>query len=163
MKNYLLKNKNNPSIWTSWLFVIGIMIVIFNMSGQVAEKSNELSLRVTEVIVEVKETIIPPEDDAFKYFRVRELNNIIRKNAHFFIFCTLGFLLMNAMRRSEITRYYAVITSLSIGVLYAISDEVHQYFVPGRGPQVKDVLIDSGGVIFGILLFILVTRWKKNN
>lgn len=28
---------------------------------------------------------------------------------------------------------------------YAISDEVHQLFVPGRGRQVKDVIIDSAG------------------
>ena len=35
-------------------------------------------------------------------------------------------------------------------MLYAISDEVHQLFVPGRGGQVKDIVIDSAGAIVGI-------------
>ena len=36
--------------------------------------------------------------------------------------------------------------------LYAISDEVHQLFVPGRGAQVKDVFIDIAGAAVGIFL-----------
>ena len=38
------------------------------------------------------------------------------------------------------------------GVLYAVSDEIHQTFVPGRAGQIRDVLIDSCGVLAGILL-----------
>ncbi|WP_431191604.1 VanZ family protein [Peribacillus frigoritolerans] len=39
--------------------------------------------------------------------------------------------------------------AILIYALYAISDEVHQLFVIGRGPQVKDVLIDSAEAIVG--------------
>jgi VanZ family protein len=39
-----------------------------------------------------------------------------------------------------------------ICVLYAISDEIHQSFVPGRGPSIIDVFIDSTGAITGIIL-----------
>ena len=44
-------------------------------------------------------------------------------------------------------------------VLYAISDEVHQYFVPGRAMMATDVLIDSIGAILGCLLFFAVKRY----
>lgn len=39
---------------------------------------------------------------------------------------------------------------LLIGFLYAVSDEIHQYFVPGRAMQARDVLIDTAGVLLGI-------------
>jgi VanZ family protein len=39
---------------------------------------------------------------------------------------------------------------LLIGFLYAVSDEIHQYFVPGRAMQARDVLIDTSGVLLGI-------------
>ncbi len=39
-----------------------------------------------------------------------------------------------------------------IGSVYAVTDELHQYLVPGRSCQVNDMLIDSAGVFFGVLL-----------
>jgi VanZ family protein len=38
------------------------------------------------------------------------------------------------------------------GVLYAVSDEIHQLFVPGRAGQIRDVLIDACGVFVGIII-----------
>lgn len=43
---------------------------------------------------------------------------------------------------------YAMIAS----VLYGLSDEVHQYFVPGRTADVFDFLADALGVVFGVIL-----------
>ena len=48
--------------------------------------------------------------------------------------------------------------AILICVLYAISDGVHQLFVPGRGGQVKDVLIDSAGTISGILVYRMIDK-----
>jgi VanZ family protein len=42
-------------------------------------------------------------------------------------------------------------------VLYGISDEIHQLFVPGRHGRVADVLFDTSGT----LLMILLLRWFK--
>ena len=43
-----------------------------------------------------------------------------------------------------------------------IIDETHQMFVPGRGPQVKDVMIDSAGAFMGVLFVVaVVTIIKK--
>jgi len=65
---------------------------------------------------------------------------------------------MNALRRSGVNGWKFILFSLGICVLYAVSDEVHQLFVPGRGRQVRDVLIDSAGAIVGIGLYRVVSR-----
>jgi len=36
---------------------------------------------------------------------------------------------------------------------YAVSDEFHQYFVPGRGPRWGDVMLDSFGAALGIIIY----------
>ena len=69
---------------------------------------------------------------------------------------------MSLMSTYKIEQIKRISISLLTGVLYAISDEVHQSFVPGRGPSVQDVLIDSLGVIFGILVVIGVIKIYKN-
>ena len=49
-----------------------------------------------------------------------------------------------------------LVMSMIIALIYAISDEVHQIFVPERGPGVKDVLIDFLGSMSAFLSFMLV-------
>jgi VanZ family protein len=43
-------------------------------------------------------------------------------------------------------------------LLYAVSDETHQYFVPNRKGQVKDVLFDACGILLALALIAL---WKR--
>jgi VanZ family protein len=47
---------------------------------------------------------------------------------------------------------------LGIGILFALSDEWHQSFVPGRDPSAGDFLADFLGVLLGYTL----TRWSLN-
>jgi VanZ family protein len=68
---------------------------------------------------------------------------VLRKIAHAAEYAVLGALLLRALR-SELPAFAA-------GVAYAISDEVHQHFVPGRRGAPLDVLIDAVGVGVGIL------------
>lgn len=44
-------------------------------------------------------------------------------------------------------------SAFSLSVAYAISDELHQRHVAGRNGTVEDVLIDSLGVLIGLLVF----------
>lgn len=127
----------------SWAAVILWMALIFYFSQQQATASNELSTGITEVIIQTVEKIAPDMG-----VDLRSFNPIVRKNAHFLIYLVLGALVINALRRSGEHGYRGMVLSVLICALYAISDEVHQIFVDGRGPQVKDVLIDSAGAIF---------------
>ena len=65
---------------------------------------------------------------------------------------TLGRLIAGITKLKEGIR---IIVSLVIGIIYAASDEIHQSFVPGRSPQITDVMIDTMGVLLGILLVML--------
>ena len=53
--------------------------------------------------------------------------------------------------------------SLIIGVLYAISDELHQSFVPGRTATLRDIFYDITGIFLGLLIINLLLKntWIK--
>ena len=73
---------------------------------------------------------------------------VLRKMAHFTEFAALGFLLKGMA--VLIRKKYPV--SLPLGMAAACVDEMIQNVVPGRSPGILDVLIDSCGVLTGILL-----------
>ncbi len=69
---------------------------------------------------------------------------VLRKLAHAGEYAVLGALLARALAEPA---------ALLVGAAYAVSDELHQTFVPGREGALLDVGIDSLGVLVGILLF----------
>ncbi|MFA5535750.1 MAG: VanZ family protein [Bacillota bacterium] len=140
----------------SWLLVIIWMAVIFNFSAKPAVESNEMSTGITEKILEVVEKVVPSmKIDKAKF------NHVIRKNAHFLVYFVLGILVLNGFKNSGLEKFKSLGLALLICVLYAISDEIHQVFVPGRGGQVKDVIIDSVGAIVGMGIYAKFWRVKE--
>ncbi len=84
-------------------------------------------------------------------------HGLVRKLAHFTEFACLGALLtwlLSMYRR-------AAIWALPLGAFVASIDETIQRFVPGRGPRVTDVLIDTTGVAVGIGLLLLGYTVRK--
>ncbi len=65
----------------------------------------------------------------------------ISKVGHVVVFSTLGFLTAHAMDVSGVR--YRVWWTVVLVALYAIFDELHQAFVPGRDPMLTDVGIDT--------------------
>jgi len=151
----VFKYKNSTTIF-SWVVVLLWMLLIFIASAQPATQSNKLSKGVTEIVIETVEKVAPNAD-----LDVSRFNHLIRKNTHFFTYLVLGILVLNAMRRSGARDIRWSVIAFLICVLYAVSDEVHQLFVPGRGGQVKDVLIDSAGAAVGTLMYLGVSRIMK--
>ncbi|MGF7185304.1 VanZ family protein [Desulfitispora alkaliphila] len=140
----------------SWAAVILWMVLIFYLSHQPAPESNELSKGITKGVVNTTERVAPNAE-----FDIRSLNHIIRKNAHFFAYFVLGLLVINALRVSGVNGTRSLILALGICVLYAVSDEVHQLFIPGRSGELRDVLIDSAGASVGIGVYMLVSKRRK--
>lgn len=68
---------------------------------------------------------------------------VLRKLAHAAEFALFGALLLRALGRPWL--------AFALGVAYAVSDELHQHFVPGRVGSPLDVGIDAVGVVLGIL------------
>jgi len=71
------------------------------------------------------------------------------KVAHAVVFAILGYLTTRAFLNSSSRKLAdrAILWSVIACVLYGISDEIHQYFVPGRYTDVSDFLADSVGVV----------------
>jgi VanZ family protein len=71
-------------------------------------------------------------------------DEVLRKCAHVTEYAILGVLLVRAVGRQ--------LPALLIGIAYAAGDEVHQHFVAGRHGSPVDVLIDTVGLVIGIVL-----------
>ncbi len=75
---------------------------------------------------------------------------VLRKLAHAAEYAVLGFLLLRALGRAS--------ASFWLGAGYAVTDEIHQAFVPGRHGSPLDVAIDAAGVAIGIALGLRLRR-----
>ena len=71
-------------------------------------------------------------------------DTVLRKIAHVGEYAVLGALLYRAVRREP--------AAILLGSLYAVTDEVHQSFVTGRHGSPVDWLIDTAGVVLGVVL-----------
>ncbi len=140
----------------SWIVLILWMALIFFFSSQVAEQSEQLSDGITEKIVAVMVKVNPNAKIA-----VEKISFFVRKNAHFLVFLVLGVLTVNALRCSGVGGYRGILAAIAVCVFYAITDEIHQLFVPGRSCQFTDVLIDSAGATVGAFIFGMILKKKK--
>lgn len=74
------------------------------------------------------------------------------KMAHFMAYACLVWLWWRALSPQRQTSWPVLLFALILTVFYAISDEIHQSFVPGRYGALYDVLFDTGGALAMILL-----------
>lgn len=128
---------------------------IFSMSAEPAAVSGERSTEIAEQLLSVVVSDWEQIESHAQIEMLSAMDHVLRKTAHFCIYTVLGALLCLASLGFAASRRLHVLRSLLIGVLYAASDELHQAFVPGRGPAVTDVLLDSSGVLFGIAITML--------
>lgn len=87
------------------------------------------------------------------------------KLIHFIEYAIFGIFLMLAftnMRSVKVVRS-AIVISLIVGICYAGTDEIHQWFVPGRNSSIFDFIADAVGVVIGVILYnrIKSTRSSK--
>ena len=129
---------------------------IFSMSCENAEESSNTSGQTIKVVLSaVPEFEKQPEE--VKKNIIEELQFITRKSAHFIGYMILGILASGLILQYEnINKKYPL--AFLICVIYAISDEIHQLFVPGRAGQVRDVLIDSAGSFLGIIIVMALEK-----
>lgn len=81
--------------------------------------------------------------------------DLVSVAAHFSEYALLAALLWLALRSTPALASRAAALAFGIAVLYAASDELHQSFVPGRHPDVRDLLVDAAGALTALLLL----RW----
>ena len=138
-----------------WALVVLWMVLIFYLSHQVADDSAGLSGDLTEIIIGNIEKITSVDVDSDLF------HHLVRKNAHFFAYFILSVLTLNALKWSGVTGTRWMGMAFLICVLYAVTDEVHQLFIPGRSGELKDIFIDSAGALVGIFVYAGIGRLIK--
>ena len=137
--------------------VILLYALIFQQSGMNAELSGDVTQSFAESIVLIMENTFSvdlPFNDSPE--QIARLNHIVRKSGHFLVYALMGLLVHSLALVWEQRGRGGVLISWLVVILMAAADELHQYFIPGRGAQVSDVLLDAAGAIFGILVLRLI-------
>ena len=138
----------------SFIVLILWMIVIFSFSSADANKSTGTSDKVITTMIEIKDKITNNETpNNEKEIIVKNSSFYIRKIAHITEYLILGFLMFNLLKQYSVTNiYYAI----GLSILYSCTDEFHQLFINGRSGSIRDVLIDSIGILIGTYLYKLL-------
>ena len=130
--------------------------MIFYMSSETATESGERSHSIVAIIIKA----FFPDFETMPETQQTELlasgDHILRKCTHFATYALLGGLVCLSSLGFFASPAAHLCRSLFLSALYAASDEIHQSFVPGRGPALTDVLLDSAGALCGILFILLV-------
>lgn len=138
--------------YIKWAYVLIWALLIFIFSQQTGESSNENNKFVAQLLnligIDIEKLLGSISDF------------VIRKIAHFTEYFILYVFLYRAMIEDmSITKSLAFSI---IGVfLYACTDEIHQAFVPERGPSFRDVMIDTGGGTLAMIITYMCHLQKK--
>ena len=145
----------------SFIVLILWMIVIFSFSSADANKSTSTSDKVITTMIEIKDKITNNETpNNEKEIIVKNSSFYIRKIAHITEYLILGFLMFNLLKQYSVTNiYYAI----GLSILYSCTDEFHQLFINGRSGSIRDVLIDTIGILIGTYLYKLLFIKNKEN
>lgn len=145
----------------SFIVLILWMIVIFSFSSADANKSTGTSDKVITTMIEIKDKITNNETtNNEKEIIVKNSSFYIRKLAHITEYLILGFLMFNLLKQYSVTNiYYAI----GLSILYSCTDEFHQLFISGRSGSIRDVLIDTIGILIGTYLYKLLFIKNKEN
>lgn len=132
------------------------MGVIFLFSAQNSANSSETSSLPATVLAQIINPDFNQLNETEQADLIDKCQFAVRKLAHFSIYTVLGFLSLLALADKKLNIKIKLLLSAIICLTYAASDEIHQYFVPGRSCQFRDILIDFCGSLFGIFLFFII-------
>lgn len=145
-----------------WLAVLFWLVIIFGFSASDGPKSDSQSSGfITNTISDVASIAQnvgirdhSPSDKNVK-FVVNKLNPLIRKIAHATVYFILAILLLLALGTKKENFIRNALLTVLLCFLYALTDEYHQTFVPGRAGMFTDCLIDTSGAVVAVLVYRL--------
>ena len=154
-----MEKKNIIRIINICLVVLS-MITIFLFSSENAASSSNTSRGVVKKVVE---TVMKDEQKAIKVEKkINDNIHIVRKAAHLTEFFILGFLLINLIKDYKTLTKKILLLAIILCLVYACSDELHQFFVAGRAGRYTDILIDTFGSFLGVLSYYLIyLKYKR--
>lgn len=140
-------------------------IVIFSFSAVPAKASTKQSKGLTYNVIKLLNGNKLNEKELEKL--TKKVNPIVRKVAHFSIYMILAIFTyifieeLNIKSKSEKERLRKnILYTCIFCIIYAIFDEIHQIYVPGRTGKAIDVIIDTLGSCMGIVILLLNNSLK---
>lgn len=139
-----------------------MMVLIFLFSAKTATESDGTSLPIAKGLLNTYQSLFGKMGKDSYDVSLRVANVLTRKAAHVTEYGILSILVSYYIwvRGHRGKQFFFLTILISVG--YAITDEIHQLFVPGRAGRITDVLIDSSGCIMGALFFLLIYHLIKN-
>lgn len=161
-KNDILWSMREKLKLLSFLPTIIMLSVIFLFSGQQGDASAELSSGVTYKIVEFEGKIKKEQLDNHRIEqRVEELHFYVRKMGHISEFFLLEIAMSIPCFVYHIKGKKLIFIPIGCAVLCAGLDEFHQLFISGRDAALRDVFIDSIGIVLSALLVQLGRKFVE--
>ena len=142
------------------ILTITTFVIIFIFSSQNGEKSGSTSRGFTKKIIEILQ-LDKNLSESEKEDLIENSQFVISKLAHFTIYTIAGINIYGFVNTYEIKKKNKILGALILGIIYAITDEIHQMFSGGRTPSIRDIFIDSCGVLFGICIFLVINKVIK--
>ena len=148
--------KSRIGLVIRWLLLAAMCIGIFIFSSLAADESSEQSGFIVDTVIKLFFYDFENKTAADQTALISLLTVVVRKGAHFSEYALMGVLSFGAFVKIKkyIPRYFV---SLLFCIVYAASDELHQMFVPGRAGMVRDVVVDSCGAAFGVLIACFIS------
>ena len=135
---------------------------IFLFSNENGEQSSSTSEKLVRNIINII-PITSKLDDLKKEDIIQNSQFIVRKMAHFTIYFIAGLNVAGFLNTyNKVTLKNKIIISLLMCICYATSDEIHQIFSNGRSASIRDILIDSLGSLFGIIILLKLRCFFTN-
>ena len=143
------------------VITIACMTAIFLFSSRTREESTGDSYFVGNMVGEI---FVPGFDEWSAQEQLEfagEIDHPVRKTAHAMEYAVLGLLTAGAFIGRRTSILAGILVPWCIASVYAVTDEIHQLFVPGRSGQVSDVMLDSAGVLAGLLILAAVRMLRR--
>jgi len=120
-------NNNLSRLWRDFLPLMACMLLIFLLSSR-------------SRLIDIEEPF---------------LSTLFYKSAHVTIYTILMGLWWRALSPTRLVTWSILGQAYISTILYAISDEIHQSFVPGRHAHFADIMFDAAGA----LIALIIIRW----
>ncbi|AYV67976.1 hypothetical protein C2I06_14465 [Niallia circulans] len=162
-----LKFSRKKRFYLLFFICIVSMVIIFMFSHMpyeeqdikpfLRDKIDLTNIPFPSITFEYDGQIISSDSDPYGFIEF-----LFRKAGHVIGYCLLTLLLFLTLMQTKIKRPWVYLLSGALSIAYALTDEWHQSFVPGRTGHWQDaIIIDGTGVILGLVIGFIGTIFFK--
>lgn len=149
----------NKKILLYFIPALIVTLIIFTLSSRDIETSNAESGQVTQTIANLfGSSSDEAADGQTPTMPLDILNLYIRSLAHVIEFGGLGLMIILGCLLAKLSQRHLIIVTLTWGAVVALSDELVQYFTPGRTCDILDMTKDVIGIVLALAFAYVVKK-----